>query len=86
MTQEQKIIRAEVGRSGCWNLAKQLGNVSQACKIMEFKELDEKGGRRAGGKRRFAPITRPESAKWVRRLQAFLGRKAGICACGASSG
>src|SRR5215472_19141211 len=33
MTQEQKIIRAQVG---LLELAKQLGNVSQACKMMGY--------------------------------------------------
>jgi hypothetical protein len=39
MTTEQKIIRAKVG---LLELAKQLGNVSQACKMMGYSRLCRK--------------------------------------------
>ena len=40
MTQEQKIIRAKIG---LLELARQLGNVSQACKMLGYQPVDEIG-------------------------------------------
>ena len=62
MTTEQKIIRAKVG---LLELAKQLGNVSQACKMMgysrdsfyRFKEQAERTMLSSSEPHRISPVT-----------------------------
>ena len=66
MTQEQKIIRAKVG---LLELARQLGNVSQACKMMGFPLLSLQGALRrrrrigaAGADAAQADLEKPHAA------------------------